>query len=412
MIYFFIFLTEMYPVINNLFNLTYESLVFRSLSFISLFYILFIFFREIILDKKMSKKMLWILLVSSIFSVSILISISIHGNLDDFARVKFSMLFIRSLPMILAAYVLVKKPYEWHLKRIKVINFIITLSLLKFLYFNKSSMFLAHTLNFGGVNYNDFGYISALNIAFSFILLFSIYTDELSKNKKSIAYYILSLIISFSALFFSGGRGALMLGLVFVIIFLVNILKKQSIDFIKIIKILSSILLLVISVILIVYSTPALRDGLVRGFSFLSVNNGGIIDWENTSGRLDIYKDSLNLISYSPFIGYGIGSVYLLHPSAHFSHNIFLDLMVDGGVVFTGFCGVFLLYMIINSIKKSTDLNIYFSFCLFLFSFINLLSGSNYLIEPIFWFSISYIFLYDSKLATFKLKLKSRYNEN
>ncbi|MGF3105749.1 O-antigen ligase family protein [Rossellomorea sp. DUT-2] len=396
-LYILIFLTELYPVVNNLLNITYNSTVYRAISILTFVIIILLFLRDIIIKKTISKKLVMIILIAFILVSSILLSISIYGNVDSFAKTKYLTVVIRAVPMIFLASILVNKPKSWQLGKLKLINILISISLLKYLYLNKSSFFLAHTLNFGGVNYNDFSYIAALNIALSYVLLFDLYVNNTTRKAQQSILVLTSIVISYTALFFSGGRGAMVLSIVFLFLFIFNVVKQTKINIKKASKLVFIVSLLLVSVTFIVLNNETLKDGIFRGFSFLNFSGGGLIDWENTSGRLFIYRDSLELIQNSPFWGHGIGSVYLIHPSAHFSHNLFLDLFIDGGVFLIFFSIILIIYVLKKSIKNSCDIKYYFSLSLFLFSFINLLSGSNYLIEPILWFSLTYILLLNNK---------------
>ncbi|MBP3953153.1 O-antigen ligase family protein [Bacillus suaedae] len=396
-LYIFIFLTELYPVVNNLLNITYNSTVYRTLTLLTFFIIAIVFLRDVLIKKTIPKKLVMIILIALIMISSILLTMSIHGNVDSFAETKYLTVVIRAFPMILLAYILTRKTINWQVKQVKLINILISLSLLKYLYLNKSSFFLAHTLNFGGVNYNDFSYISVLNIALSFVLLFDLYLKNSTRKVQQSILILTSLVISYTALFFSGGRGAMVLSIIFLVLFFFNVLKQTKVSVKKTSKLVLLTSLLLVSVSFIVLNNETLKDGIFRGFSFLDLSGGGLIDWENTSGRLVIYRDSLELIQNSPFWGHGIGSVYLIHPSAHFSHNLFLDLLIDGGVFLLLISILFIIFVFTKSIKNSCDFRYYFSFSLFLFSFVNLLSGSNYLIEPILWFSLTYILLLSNR---------------
>lgn len=362
-------------------------LLIISFSIISMLFLINLFY-----EKKISKILGIVIFISLLLVTLMLLSAAIYGNVNDFTITKYLTVILRSVPMVILASFLIKKKKNWHVKRLIFINVVITVSLTKFLYENKSSLFLGYTLNFGGVNYNELAYICALNIALSYLLIYNLY---ISPNAKKIQYlfFFTNLALSYAVLFFSGGRGAMMLSIFFFLIFLLNIFIRKQINVKKTSLTFGFIFIFLLSIYFIISNNEPLQEGFLRGFSFLNFSGNSVIKWENTSGRLSIYEDSLRLIVDKPILGYGIGSVFLIHPSAAFSHNLFLDILIDGGVFFLFLCVTLFIIIFVSSIRHLHKFEYYFAFNLFLFSFINLLSGSNYLIEPILFFSITYIVL-------------------
>ena len=393
-LYLILFLKEVYPAVNNLFNLDYSSAINRIIISISFLIVVAVFIHDILKKKHLSRKLIGIIIVISLIFTSAFLTISLNSlSIDAYTKTNYLTIILRSIPAIFLAAILVSRKKEWHLKQLSLLAFLFSISFLKYLFFNISSMFLGQSLRFGGVNYNDFAYICTLNIAFCYLLIFEAILSR-SKRKWQVIVYVTYLIISYTALFLSGGRGALMVSIILLFVFILLLMRKLKFDIKRISITFAAVLSLLFITSNIISNNEALQMGVERGFSFLdSSDSTGVINWDETSGRSDIYQQSLELINEQPFLGYGISSVFLIHPTSNFSHNIFLDILIDGGILYLSICLFILFYLIFKSIKNMEGFDYYFPLSLFIFSFVNLLSGSNYLIEPIFWFSIVYIFL-------------------
>ncbi len=146
------------------------------------------------------------------------------------------------------------------------------------------------------------------------------------------------LVIQTSTCLLSGGRGGVVLILVlFVASIFINIGKRAH-------KIVIPIALFLI---IIRFTVPNLINmlninikGLNRVLSFL---NGNIF----SDGRTNLYINSFELFREDPIIGKGIGSIFhLLHS---YSHNMFLDILTE-----TGILGLFVfLFVLVNYFIKN-----------------------------------------------------------
>ncbi|WP_181397630.1 O-antigen ligase family protein [Gracilibacillus dipsosauri] len=336
--------------------------------------------------------MILIILFSITIAVLLCTSYLIYPDKDTFVKTNILIAIFKTVPSILVAYIITKTKKVNIYNAIFAINIFMTISLLKYLLLNASGILVNLSINFGGVNYNDYSYISALNIALGFYLIY--YQMANSKSLRLVFLTITTLMISYLSVILSGGRGALLVSIILLIVFLLTIFKKYSVNFNLKKLLVISITFIGVSIIgsLFLNNNDSIIQGLQRGFSFLN-GDDGLIDWDNTSGRLNIYKHSWQLITERPILGYGIGAVFFIHPVARFSHNIFLDILLDGGIIFLLISLLIIISVSTKALKRVLKPNYYLFFNLFLFSFLNLLTGSNYFLEPIFWFSITAIFL-------------------
>lgn len=391
-----LFSEELYPAINNLFNLSYNSLIYRAISITSFTTVLSFFAIVLYREKKVEKKMISIIFISAFIIVLMILSIAFYSGSshDVFGKASTLKTILISFPSIFIAYILTKKTDMKFENQLLFINLLFTISFIKYLVININSNTPHFLINFGGVNYNDYGYIAALNITIGFFLLYI----NIKNNSKIKTLFLLSFntIVSYLALIISGGRGAMILSIALLFLFLYVLIRYLSLN-----KRLKKTLYTLILLLLLFFigsanitNNESIQKSFERSFGFIEKGqNNSIINWENTSGRKEIYHESWNLIKEKPLLGYGIGSVNYVNKRAIFSHNIFLDVFLEGGIFFL--LGTIILFVIISikSLKRIMIPKYYLLYSLFIYTFINLLSGTNYLIEPLFWFSITGILL-------------------
>lgn len=102
-----------------------------------------------------------------------------------------------------------------------------------------------------------------------------------------------------------------------------------------------------------------------------------------------------NAFEESPIWGNGIGSVF--YKVGFYSHNIFTDLLCEGGILLTGVC-IYILFRFLVKIKYliSCDRKFELILIIFLCSFVNILFSGYYLSETGIWLSFMYILGYKS----------------
>ena len=114
-----------------------------------------------------------------------------------------------------------------------------------------------------------------------------------------------------------------------------------------------------------------------------------------TSGRDIVYATILKSISKRPIFGYGI---FNSNASEHGAHNIFLELLLQGGIIYLLFW-IIVFYLFVRRlllIIKYDNSNLIL-IPLSVYPFTLLLFSGSYLEQPLFWFVIAYVFNYSQK---------------
>ncbi|MCD8284744.1 MAG: O-antigen ligase family protein [Prevotellaceae bacterium] len=186
----------------------------------------------------------------------------------------------------------------------------------------------------------------------------------------------LQLVMALTA----GGRGAFVLGIVFCLYFG---LTRLSVRRLILYLLLIGIVALVIQRLVI--SNDVFNLGYERIMNFFS-------NTENyrTDNRWLRWTLSYESFATSPIIGHGLGSVF--YEVGYYSHNIFLDILCEGGLVLLSIFA-FVMYRLGYLLRKSIkyDRRNELLLVLFLCSFINLCFSNYYLGESAIWLAVSYV---------------------
>lgn len=218
---------------------------------------------------------------------------------------------------------------------------IIALTLISFLslFSGDSSTSAGFIRDSSGLIYQNVSYYSAH--AFG-LTLFHI-SESKRLNPLSWFYKIICfilLVIQTSTCFLSGGRGGLVLLAVLLIAnVLINFGKKSY----------KIVVPGAIFVIVTRYTVPWLIGllninikGLNRIMKFL---NSSIID----DGRTSLYIKSLELFNENPIKGKGIGSVFFYMQG--YSHNLFIDILIETGILGLSVFIIFLIWYLLKNIS-------------------------------------------------------------
>lgn len=237
-------------------------------------------------------------------------------------------------------------------------------------------------------------------IAFCFLIaLFSLrYSDYYPKFSfldkkwyKVFKYCLFPYLIVMA--FFAGGRGAFVTILVG-LLFNVDLLKKLSRQTIK--KILLGVLVGVIVFIVLLGWFD--KDGEIAEFFLLSAQRiTALVDFQNmdssaaTSGRDELYADAIGFFTESPVYGFGLFTY--LKKIEMFPHNLFLEIMLQGGLLYLTLF-VFILMMAYGKYRKMLlfDKSQVLLMPFAIYTFTQLFFSSSFIFEPLFWFVLTYIY--------------------
>ena len=121
------------------------------------------------------------------------------------------------------------------------------------------------------------------------------------------------------------------------------------------------------------------------------------INMDGTSNRGMFYEKALNIFSENILFGHGIFR-YTIRAGEFYAHNIFLDILVQGGIILM-ILFLFLLLCFFNKLRKilkyDSKSNLILIFVIY--SFTQLLFTGIYLQDTFFWFSLAYVFSYSFK---------------
>lgn len=195
--------------------------------------------------------------------------------------------------------------------------------------------------------------------------------------------YVILLVFFLSLSFLGGGKGALVtnvFGFLFYCFFGKINLKKFFL----------SIIFGVISYFVIIgisQMSNELYSGIDRAISFISFDSQTL--WNNSSGRDTIYKSTLHLISLKPILGWGLGSSSFTSLRSY-PHNIFLEILLDGGVFYFSLSLILILLTLFTLFKRcKRNKNFLLVSGGFLFNLISLQFSGSYLYgNYFFWFGL------------------------
>ena len=225
----------------------------------------------------------------------------------------------------------------------------------------------------------SFAYLIGLNLFYNSELVIKIWYFKL-------ANYISLILLIFIAVF-AAGRGAFLVILISTAIFVFKNFK---------IRYLPKLLIALVPVFMVVnylINKFGIRflESIYRIFSY--VDSTGI-NMDQTSNRDIFYETALNLFSENMLFGHGIFR-YTIKAGAFYAHNIFLDILVQGGIILI-ILFLLLMYFFFRKLNKILiyDSSSNFILIFIIYSFTFLLFSNIYLQDPFFWFSLAYVFGY------------------
>lgn len=225
------------------------------------------------------------------------------------------------------------------------------------------------------VNYMRFGYTLLPSVLFSFVFMIKNY-----KNIGAISLFVLS----FSEMLVFGSRGAFLTFTLFSLffIFFTPIFRKK----VKVFFSFAIIFLVVNLKFTLNYILEYAESQSIYSYAiikYLSLFKGSTLSL-TSSGRDEIYQTALSRIVQSPFFGNPLNSSYIDTGSTYY-HNIFLDILVNFGVIIFS---LFILYLIFTIYRASQIKNYYFLSGFLIVFFVamgRLLVSSSMWQRPEFW---------------------------
>lgn len=185
-----------------------------------------------------------------------------------------------------------------------------------------------------GLNYQNISYIASYASNFSlYCLLFFDKNDKvidslILKTKIKNSIFLILFFLDFFVVISSGGRGGFITFIGSNVLIFLLMLKTRKIRFNRIVRYGFGLLLLFLILTLLFNYASVSKTG-VHGFNRIM----GFFLYGSTSGRDSIYVNAFNSFLESPFWGHGFGSVF--YEIGFYSHNLFLDLLIETGCLGT-----------------------------------------------------------------------------
>lgn len=341
---------------------------------------------------RISSKDFFILLIMSVVFLSYITPSLFTGRINAIATTFFGYFLAFSLPAIFAAVYSSKLRTLFDMtKLLEVLMLLMTLSIIiKVIipYFQGQRL-----LTFAGAVYHQTGsYLAAFAFGLNLYFLFEGQYHERFKFFKSLLYrYFCYLLLLVQALGFilPGGRGGAVLGVVYFLYITLSQVTRRNLR-----TLAKAFVLVVFFAAVIILSWPLLmqndvfRVGYSRATQFIAP--GGGINWEGTSGRDALYLNTVHLIEQRPVLGYGLYGMWDV--INYYPHNLFLEVLLQGGIVyFVLFLWILLLFVrkllrMINIDRRFKVLGV-----LFLYPFVMLMFSGTYLNTSQFWFVLVYV---------------------
>lgn len=290
-----------------------------------------------------------------LFVVFILLDITIvsfvHSPIDETAKDTFIEMTVKTIPAILLAIVAARKNILRAMTEVLDV-FVLVMSigyirpLIGMLIGGVTRGGLFSTF---GVDYQTISYYSAYWFCLDLFMIFVGVKYIQSNMRRSIGFQIIRIvcaIILFITSLSTGGRGGFILIVADILFWFVLYMVRRK----RYKQLVVSVAFLIIGYFVvnnIIGKSVSLQLGFARVFEFIGPEG---FNWAGTSGRDVIYQKVINIIKQSPIVGYGItGGNYHGVKSCH---NWFLEMMVEGGILYLGFW-VFLLLTFTKKIIKA-----------------------------------------------------------
>ena len=317
-------------------------------------------------------------------------------TMASFAGKQFLLFGINAVPVIfLATYIYRHNRFDLISRNAEIIMLICTLALV----LNVPAMMSATSFQQGiggGGGHQDISYTAAFCFAINLTNILSkntMYRYKIFLSKVFRIIYFSLLPIQAIICILGGGRGG---GLLLILSFMCIIYIYSSHNFGKTLRF--SVLLIIAFVCIISFS-DIFSSGFGRTFDYLQ---GGTIDL--TVNQSDIERTALREKSYviigdSPVIGHGLWNGLIV--AGFYMHNVFLDVLIAGGILY-----LFVFFVIMKKVYKTTYriLQTENSMCMLLPFIIYpstlLLFSGFYFTNSLFWFCTILTLLYSKQYVS------------
>lgn len=238
-----------------------------------------------------------------------------------------------------------------------------------------------------------YSYLAAF--AFNLNLFLSFYGNKYERfeifKSKAYRFFCYALLPVYPVvIFLSGGRGGFVTMALGLVLFILTLEGKKS----KRRKIWWYVIGAAVAVVAIL---PFLRSSSIGslftrniGRVFSYVTDSGL-DLSQTAGRNKLYALCWQLFTESPLTGYGLFGYGDILGSFPYAHNLFLEWLLQGGILFFFFWLTLLIVACYKGWKLfKTDIRFIMLLPIAAYPLSQLMFSSSYLEEPLFWFFMAF----------------------
>lgn len=368
---------SIYFVIATFLGIPQEGVVFRLYSGILAVVVAFVFFLSI--HRIPRRIYIGGLLLCAIIILLYFSTRCFYDEVNNRYTSYFLSMGVRFIPAVLTGMYMLS--HDDIMKKVEyaLLPFILlyTITLASVAFTANIGVNIAQTFNTDFLNYQSISYYSIFAFGFNMYLIVQC-SNSYTRYRRYIliALAILQVIITIMA----GGRGAFVLGCVFTLYF-----ALKHITFSKLISYILIGLAVLLTINAILSDNEIFKMGFERIFNFF-----GNTEAIGTDNRWIRWNLAWNAFTKSPVFGHGLGSVF--YEVGLYSHNIFTDMLCEGGVVlFLIFIFVLMKFIRASQILITEDYRNEIIVIVFLCSFVMNSFSGYYLSDTGIWLSLTYV---------------------
>lgn len=368
---------SIYFVIATFLGIPQEGVVFRLYSGILAVVVAFVFFLSI--HRIPRRIYIGGLLLCAIIILLYFSTRCFYDEVNNRYTSYFLLMGVRFIPAVLTGMYMLS--HDDIMKKVEyaLLPFILlyTITLASVAFTANIGVNIAQTFNTDFLNYQSISYYSIFAFGFNMYLIVQC-SNSYTRYRRYIliALAILQVIITIMA----GGRGAFVLGCVFTLYF-----ALKHITFSKLISYILIGLAVLLTINAILSDNEIFKMGFERIFNFF-----GNTEAIGTDNRWIRWNLAWNAFTKSPVFGHGLGSVF--YEVGFYSHNIFTDMLCEGGVVlFLIFIFVLMKFIRASQILITEDYRNEIIVIVFLCSFVMNSFSGYYLSDTGIWLSLTYV---------------------
>lgn len=372
-----VFSYSIYFVIATFLGIPQEGVVFRLYSGILAVVVAFVFFLSI--HRIPRRIYIGGLLLCAIIILLYFSTRCFYDEVNNRYTSYFLSMGVRFIPAVLTGMYMLS--HDDIMKKVEyaLLPFILlyTITLASVAFTANIGVNIAQTFNTDFLNYQSISYYSIFAFGFNMYLIVQC-SNSYTRYRRYIliALAILQVIITIMA----GGRGAFVLGCVFTLYF-----ALKHITFSKLISYILIGLAVLLTINAILSDNEIFKMGFERIFNFF-----GNTEAIGTDNRWIRWNLAWNAFTKSPVFGHGLGSVF--YEVGFYSHNIFTDMLCEGGVVlFLIFIFVLMKFIRASQILITEDYRNEIIVIVFLCSFVMNSFSGYYLSDTGIWLSLTYV---------------------